>query len=259
MMTDPTLEAAAAMQRLLASTQTLHEAAFTIAGRRLSPAQVTEILAPYLTEARSARIDAVLAERTYTVAPVVEGLINTGNVSAVMRTAEALGFQAFHIITHEEHDDGVRYKTSARTTQGADKWLDVWRWPSPEACVTHLKAQGYTVVVTHLDDRAVPIDTLDFTQKTALVFGNERDGVSEAMLALADRTCLVPMAGFTQSFNISVAAAVCLYHARQDRLARQGRHGDLAEAQRETLRALFYLKSVRRAAQILERAIRENE
>ncbi len=258
-MTDPAHEAAEAMQRLLASTQALREAPepFTVAGTRLAPAQVIEILTPYLTEARMARIDAVLAGRTYTVAPVVEGLINTGNISAVMRTAEALGFQAFHIITHQEHDEGIRYKTSERTTQGADKWLDVWRWPSPQACVTHLKTQGYQIVVTHLDDRAVPIDTVNFTQKTALVFGNERDGVSEAMLALADRTCLVPMAGFTQSFNISVAAAVCLYHARQDRLARRGRHGDLSEAQREALRAFFYLKSVRSARQILTRAVEE--
>ena len=186
-MTDPALEAAEAMHRLLASTQALRDAPdpFTVAGRRLSPAQVIEILTAYLTEARRTRIDTVLAGRTYTVAPVVEGLINTGNISAVMRTAEALGFQAFHLITHPEHDEGARYKTSERTTQGADKWLDVWRWPSPEACTAHLKAEGYQVVVPHLDDRAVPIDTIDFTQKTALVFGNERDGASEATLALA--------------------------------------------------------------------------
>ena len=118
-----------------------------------------------------------------------------------------------------------------------------------------LKAQGYTIAVTHLDAQAQPIDTLDFTQKTALVFGNERDGVSEAMLAQADHTCLVPTAGFTQSFNISVAAAVCLYHARQDRLARQGVHGDLTAAQQALLRARFYLKSVRSARQIMERAL----
>ncbi len=259
-MTDPALEAAEEMRRLLASAQTaLGDAEpFTFAGKRLAPAQVVAVLEPYLTEARLARIEAVLAERTYTVAPVVEGLVNTGNVSAVMRTAEALGFQAFHIITHEAHDEGVRYKMSERTTQGADKWLDVWPWLTPQACVRHLKAQGYEVVVTHLDARAVPISEIDFTQQTALVFGNERDGVSPEMLALADRTCLVPMAGFTQSFNISVAAAVCLYHARQDRLARQGFHGDLTEAQREMLRAVFFLKSVRSARQILTRAVEED-
>lgn len=256
-MTDPALEAAEKMRRLLASAQTAlgDPEPFTFAGKELAPAQVVAVLEPYLTEARRARINAVLAERTYTVVPVVEGLVNTGNVSAVMRTAEALGFQAFHIVTHEAHDEGIRYKTSERTTQGADKWLDVWRWPTPETCLLPLKAQGYEVVVTHLDARAVPLSEIDFTQKTALVFGNERDGVSEQMLALADRTCVVPMAGFTRSFNISVAAALCLYHARRDRLSRQGFHGDLTEAQREMLRAVFTLKSVRSARQILTRAV----
>lgn len=257
-MTDPDREAAEAMQRLLASARTAlgESAPFTFAGRRLTPAEVVAHLAPYLTESRLARIEAVLDERTYTVVPVVEGLINTGNVSAVMRTAEALGFQAFHVVTHEAHDDGVRYKTSPRTTQGADKWLDVWHWPTPKACIAHLKAQGYQVVVTHLDDRAVPLGKVDFTCPTALVFGNETDGVTEAMHALADRTCVVPMSGFTQSFNISVAAAVCLYHARQDRQGRQGFHGDLTDAQREMLRAVFYLKSVRRSHEILTRITR---
>ncbi|MFQ5572439.1 MAG: TrmH family RNA methyltransferase, partial [Rhodothermales bacterium] len=179
-------------------------------------------------------------------------------VSAVMRTAEALGFQAFHVITHEEQEDGVRYKSSERVTQGAEKWLDVWQWPTPEACVSRLKTQGYRVVATHLDARARPIDEIDFTQKTALVFGNERDGISPELLALADASCIVPMAGFTQSFNISVAAALCLYHARRDRLARRGCHGDLTEAQREALRALFYLKSVRQARAIMARALEED-
>jgi len=257
-MTDPDLEAGEAMQRLLASARTAlgEPEPFTFAGRRLTPAEVVAHLAPYLTESRRARIEAVLDERTYTVVPVVEGLINTGNVSAVMRTAEALGFQAFHVVTHEAHDDGVRYKTSPRTTQGADKWLDVWHWPTPEVCIAHLREAGYQVVVTHLDDRAVPLGEIDFTDPTALVFGNETDGVTEAMRVLADRTCIVPMSGFTQSFNISVAAAVCLYHARRDRLARQGFHGDLTGAQRETLRAVFYLKSVRRSREMLARLTR---
>lgn len=255
-MTDPAYEAAEEMRQLLAVAQTAlgEEAPFTFAGRRFTPAEVISVLAPYLTDARRERIDAVLAERTYTVAPVVEGLINTGNVSAVMRTAEALGFQAFHVITHEAHDDGVRYKTSDRTTQGADKWLDVWRWETPQACVDHLRADGYRIVVTHLDDRSVSIDAIDFTKKTALVFGNETDGVTPEMRALADQTCVVPMSGFTQSFNISVAAAVCLYHARQHRLARQGYHGDLTEARRELLRAVFYVKGIRHARHVLERA-----
>jgi tRNA (guanosine-2'-O-)-methyltransferase len=215
----------------------------------LPPRRVIDVLRPYLSDARFARINEVVAERTYTVVPVVEGLINTGNVSAVMRSAEALGFQAFHLVT----GDGF-YKHSQRTSQGAEKWLDVHQWTTPEACIAHLKAAGYAVVATHLDETAVPIGAVDFTQPTALVFGNEQEGISPAMQALADRRCIIPMAGFVQSFNISVAAAVALYHARQDRIARQGYHGDLPATVQEQLCAAFCVRSVKHAARILRRA-----
>lgn len=241
------------MEQFIAQAQRLspHDPeTFTVGDHRLSPAAVAERLAPYLTEARRARIEEVLRARTYTVATVVEGLINTGNVSAVMRSAEALGYQAFHVVT-----GGDRFKHSARTASGADKWLDVFAWPSPEACVAQLRQDGYRIVVTHLDETSVPIREVDFTQKTALVFGNERDGVSEAMVAHSDVRCVIPMVGFVESFNISVAAAVSLYHAYHDRLTRQGHHGDLTEAERARLRAVYYMRSVRKAYQILRREV----
>ena len=241
------------MQRLLDKTGSPRAADLVLDGRPLDAAWVIATLEPYLTEARRARIEDVLDGRTYTVATVVEGLINTGNVSAVMRSAEALGFQPFHVITGSEQ----RYKTSQRTSQGAEKWLDVFQWETPAACVEHLKNNGYTVVATHLDATSVPIGEIDFTQKTALVFGNERDGISEEMAALADRRCLIPMPGFTQSFNISVAAAVALYHARQDRLSRQGFHGDLTLPARTDVRARFYRRGIRHAEDLLRRALTE--
>ena len=226
---------------------------FVVGGRRLAPEQITALLAPYLTPERRDRIERVLEGRTYTVATVVEGLVNTGNVSAVMRTAEGLGFGAFHVVTGD-----VRYKRSERTSQGADKWLDVWKWPTPAACAAYLRALGYRIAVTHLE-AAVPIDEVDFTQKTALVLGNEQAGVSDEMLALADVRCRVPMQGFVQSFNISVAAAVCLYHAYRDRLARQGFHGDLTGAERDALRAAYYLRSTRHAEALLLRTLGDSE
>ena len=239
------------MQRLLGETSSPRTTDLTLDGRLLEADWVIDVLEPYLTEARRARIESVLDGRTYTVATVVEGIINTGNVSAVMRSAEALGFQPFHVITGGEQ----RYKTSQRTSQGAEKWLDVFGWETPAACVEHLKSSGYTVIATHLDATSVPIGEIDFAQKTALVFGNERDGISEEMVALADRRCLIPMPGFTQSFNISVAAAVALYHARQDRLGRQGFHGDLSPAARTDVRARFYRRGIRHAEDLLRRAL----
>jgi tRNA (guanosine-2'-O-)-methyltransferase len=214
-----------------------------------SPDEMIERLRPHLTRERMERIETVVAHRTQTVVTVIEGLINFGNVSAVMRSAEALGFYRFHIIESE----ATRFKNSPRTSQGAEKWLDVEQWTSPAACATALKKQGYTLVATHLDETSVAIDAIDFTRPTALIFGNEAEGVSADLLALADRHCIIPMAGFVQSFNISVAAAVALYHAYRDRMGRQGFHGDLSDTEKKALIADYYSRSLKHAEEILQR------
>ncbi len=227
------------------------EGRFVFGGRTFDADEIIAALSDLLTPERRARIEDVLDGRTCRVATVVEGLINMGNVSAVMRSAEALGFQPFHIIT-----GGAQFKDSKRTSQGAEKWLDIHEWQTPTDCVAHLRDDGYRIVITHLDDTSVPIDHIDFTRKTALVFGNERDGITEEMVDLSDARCVIPMSGFVQSFNISVAAALGLYHARRDRIVRQGTHGDLTEPQRRSLRAAYYLRSVKNAHKILNAGAR---
>ena len=219
-----------------------------VGDRVLTPEDVVSALVPHLSESRIARIDEILRGRTYDVAPVVEGVINTGNVSAVMRTAEGLGFQPFHVVTND-----VPFKHSSRTTQGAQKWLDVHVWETTPDCVDQLKEDGYTVVATALTDSAVPLEEGDFTQKTAIVFGNEAKGCTEAMLEAADQTCILPSPGFVQSYNISVAAAMSLYAAFSARVRAFGANGNLSEADMERLRADFYFRSVRSAESILER------
>lgn len=247
------MEAAEEMEALLSSAQPgslIDPNRFVVEERQMAPRQVVRLLRPHMREARWEGIEQVVSGRTYSLVPVVEGLVNTGNVSAVMRSAEAMGCQGFHVVT-----GGEAFKTSERTSRGAEKWLDVWRWSAPADCAAYLKEQGYTVVATHLDEEAVSIGELDFTEKTALVFGNEKEGVSSEMLAHADRSCVVPTSGFVQSFNISVAAAVCLYHGRQDRLRRQGYHADLTEGEQVALQASFCMRSVREAERILARAL----
>lgn len=236
-------------QRLLASSpySPFNEDRFVFGDRRFEAEAIVDALAEWVTPERRARIEDVLDDRTRGVATVVEGIVNLGNVSAVMRSAEALGFQSFHIVT-----GGDTFKDSKRTSQGAEKWLDVCHWKRTADCVEFLKDAGFRIVVTHLDDTSVPISDVDFTRKTALVFGNERDGVSAEMVAWSDIRCVIPTSGFVQSFNVSVAAAVGLYHARSDRVRRQGRHGDLTDAEKLELRAVYYLRSVRHARAILQ-------
>ena len=219
-----------------------------IAGTKtIDPNEVIQILDEYVTDERKERIEAVIAERTYTIVTVMEGLFDRGNVSAVMRSGESLGFQAMHIIESSEF-----FKEANRVTQGADKWLDVQRWETTPPCIHQLKEQGYRILATHFEE-ATPIDKVDWTQPAALVFGNEKDGVSPDLLELADDRVTIPMAGFSQSFNISVAAALCLYHIRQARIDALGHHGDLTEMERMRLRADYYMKSVVAAEQILVR------
>ena len=157
-----------------------------------------------------------------------------------MRSAESMGFQQMHLIrTFDET------KFSKRVTAGSDKWLDTTTWDHPVRCLSHLKAQGYQIIATHLDASAKPLSAFDFTRPTALVLGNERDGVSAQVLAMSDARAIIPMDGFTQSFNISVAAALSLYHIRHDRLTRRGYHGDLSAREQEILRASFYVRGLK--------------
>ena len=223
-----------------------HGHLFHIGGGIVAADEIVRILDGYLTPDRRSRIEEVIAGRTYSVAPVVEGLYDQGNVSAVMRSAEALGYQSLHIAETQDN-----FKVANRVTQGAEKWLDVYRWATTRGCVTWLRAHGYRVLAMCMED-ARPIADVNFEAPTALCFGSERDGVSPELLDLADDRVVIPMPGFTRSFNISVAAGLALYHVREWRLRRLGYHGDLTAGEREVLRACYYLRSVEHAPLLIE-------
>jgi tRNA (guanosine-2'-O-)-methyltransferase len=218
-----------------------HAETITIGDHELTPEQLIELLEPRLTERRRERIDQVIAKRTCEIACVFDGPYDMGNVSAVLRTCEGLGVQPVHLIETQD-----KFKESNRVTQGAEKWLDIERWKQPTACVDALKERGYQVCATHLE-ASRPLAEIDFTQPTALVMGNESEGVSDEVLEAADMRCIIPMAGFTQSYNISVAAALTLYHVRRWRIDRLGREGELGDREQQVLRAQFYMRGVDRA------------
>jgi len=222
-----------------------HREPFVFNGQSFTAREVIEALWPLMTEHRRQRVLEIIANRTYTIVPVLEGLYDRGNVSAVLRSAEAMGYQAVHIM-----ETSKRFKEAKRVTQGAEKWLDIFRWPTTREGVDRLKAQGYRILATHFEN-ATSIYDVAFDTPTALVFGNEKDGVSEELLDAADGRVVIPMLGFAQSYNISVAAALCLYHIAEDRRRRLGAQGDLSADQQRRLTALYCLKTVPSAAQIL--------
>jgi tRNA (guanosine-2'-O-)-methyltransferase len=200
----------------------------------------------FLVPERRARIDAVVAGRTRTLTVVMEAFCDPQNVNAVLRTCEAFGIQELHAIEGPMKP----YDRNRKISQNADKWLDVRRWRSTAECLRALKADGFAIYVTHLGRGARPLGELPFAGKVALVFGNESRGVSAEALALADACYAIPMRGFVQSLNVSVAAAISLAQAVERREAERGCHGDLPDADAAALRERFYLLAVKQRARI---------
>lgn len=203
---------------------------------------------PLLTPDRRSKIERVAEGRCFDISVVLESIYDRGNISAVMRTAEGLGFSNFHIIETFE-----KFKNANRVTQGADKWVESKKWKKTSDFIDYAKKNKIRICVTSLE-AAKPIHEVDFTTPLALVLGNEKDGVSKEMLEAADERVIIPMPGFVQSFNISVAGALSLYQIYQDRLRRLGRVADVTPEQIEILKAQYALRTLDSAEEILAAA-----
>ncbi len=199
-----------------------------------------------LAPERKARIDEVVANRTRTLTVVMEAFCDPQNVNAVLRTCEAFGIQELHAIEGPMKP----WDRNKKISQNADKWLDVRRWRSTAECLAHLREDGFAIYVTHFGPGARALGELSFAGKVALVFGNESRGVSDEAVRLADATYAIPMRGFVQSFNVSVAAAISIAKAVERREQERGRHGDLDEADAAALRERFYVLAVKQRARI---------
>lgn len=225
---------------------------FEFDGITYSNTEIIDLLNPILTEERKQAIDEISAKRCRNIAVVTERLHDVGNINAVMRTMEALAYHQLHNIQNEE------LLATNRITQGADKWLDIINWDKTTECIQELKDNGYKIVVTHLTADAKPITEIDFTsQKTAICFGNERDGISKELLALADENCILPMEGFTQSYNISVASAIALQKIKDQRELVLGKHSDVTSQEREIIKASYYLMSATRPIRLMMKQLKK--
>jgi tRNA (guanosine-2'-O-)-methyltransferase len=180
-----------------------------LGGKLVTVDAILDRLRPVLTSERIGKLDQVVSQRSFQLVSVLENIYDRGNVSAVMRSADAFGFLSLHLVD----PPGAKFKAANRVSKGSEKWLDVNLHSSPKAAVETLRGRGYKIYATHLDT-ATTVEDLDFSGPTAIVLGNEKEGVSPEMLALVDGTFRIPMYGFSQSFNISVAAALILYQAR---------------------------------------------
>lgn len=201
----------------------------------------------HLTDERLARLTEIVDQRTLHLVPVLENIYDRGNVSAVMRSAEAFGFLQMYLIDK----DDARFKAANRVTRGAEKWLDVKAFNEPIAAVTDLKSRGYQVWATDLNTNDT-IDQIDWSRPTAIVLGNEKDGISKEMAGAVDGRFRVPMLGFSQSFNISVAAALIFYRAHLETRGLLDKI-KLTEEQKQQVLANYYLRCFDNPEMILSR------
>ena len=211
------------------------EAALALA----QPAAIVELLRPLVDEKRAARIDEVTAGRLSGVIVVLEDLHDPHNGGAVLRSSEAMGVSEVHIIASRE-----RFRVSDKVTQGCDKWLDVMEHHSTASSLSALRQRGFRLAAA-VPGVATQIHDLDPRQPTALLMGNEHAGLSAEARALCDVEFAIPLHGFSESLNLSVATALCVFSLTSRRRAALGRAGDLDDAALTELRARFYLRDVR--------------
>lgn len=165
-----------------------------------------------MTEERIKRLQDVLDKRQPNLTIVLENVRDPHNISAVMRTCDAVGVQDIYVLNTniDNHE-----KWGAKSSSSAAKWLTTHQFTNAEECFLALRKHYNKIYTTHLSTDAVGLYELDLTDSVALVFGNEHDGVSEEIIKMADGNFIIPQVGIIKSLNISVACAVSLYEEKK--------------------------------------------
>lgn len=161
---------------------------------------------------RYARICEMLATRQPDLTVCLEQVHKPHNVSAIIRTADAVGVHQVHAVWPT-----TRMRTLVSSAAGSNSWVSVKTHPTIGDAVGHLKAQGMQILATNLSARAVDFREVDYTRPTCVLLGQEKTGITEEALALADQDIVIPMIGMVQSLNVSVASALILYEAQRQR------------------------------------------
>ncbi len=163
-----------------------------------------------MTPERKQRLTSVLNKRQGDITIVLENVTDPHNISAVMRTCDAVGVQEIYILNTKIPP---HKKWGVKSSSSAAKWLTVYQFENAADCFSSLRNRYSTILTTHLSSDAVSLHSIDLTKSIALVFGNEHSGVSEEIRVLADGNFIIPQVGIIRSLNISVACAVTLYEA----------------------------------------------
>ena len=206
----------------------------------------------FITPEKLARMSAIIEHRTEHVRIVLEDIFQPHNASAVMRSCECFGIQHLHVIENKNE-----YTLNREVTMGSTNWITLHRHRDKDVdntrnCINELRSLGYRIVATSLNPESIPLSELPLEEKTSLWFGTEEHGLTPQVLQAADAHVHIPMLGFTQSFNISVSAAICLYEIR-NRMKQQGIPHNLSTRERRNVYRLWLRSSIKNC-EIVEQA-----
>jgi len=213
-----------------------------------------EYLQRYMTEERSIRFQEVLKYRTRHFTVAVEDVYKERNASAIVRTADCFGIQDVHII--ENHNE---YLISENISKGAEKWVNVNiyddRTNNTGACIAELRDKGYRIIATSPHASGSGPDNFDISEKSAFFLGGEKEGLTNEVLEQADGYIKIPMYGFTESYNISVAGALMLYELTR-RLHQSEINWRLTEEEQLELQLDWTIKTIASSENLIKKYIK---
>ncbi|MDH5599470.1 MAG: RNA methyltransferase, partial [Cyclobacteriaceae bacterium] len=199
----------------------------------------------YVTEHKKGLIEQVLNLRTRFITVVLEDIYQSQNASAVVRTCDCFGIHDVHIIENEN-----KYKLNPNVVMGASKWVDIHQYNSKknntEDCIEQLKESGYKIIATSPDTQYKSINDYVLGERTALVFGTEKEGLSDEVFQRADDVVRIPMYGFTESFNLSVSTALCL-NVFTSQLHKSSINWQLTEKEKKEIKLEWYRNIVNKS------------
>lgn len=164
----------------------------------------------------------VIANKQFNMAVLLENVHDAHNIGAVLRTCESVGIQEVYLLYTDKELYDKRLKLGKRTSSGARKWLDVFLYNEIDACIQDIRTRYTRILGACVTEEAIPLYDLPLVDDVAIVFGNEKDGISKELLTCLDGTFQIPQVGFVKSLNISVACAVTLYEAMRQRMMTGG-------------------------------------
>ena len=209
--------------------------------------EIYDYLQQFLTDERLSKIKHFSKESSDFVLPVMEDVYQFRNAAAIVRSVEACGFH--HVVALEEENV---FNPNLKVTKGAETWVQVEKMPNNLDSLKEIKSRGYRILAVSPEKNATMLPDYEVKEPIALVFGTELEGVSDEILDFADETLAIPMFGFTKSFNVSVAAAICMYELKQ-KLMKSGIEYQLSDEKLLELKIRWAKNSIKSSEQILER------